>query len=352
MVSALGRGVAGSIAAQRCGMSRASDCDHFRVWDPAVEGEVPLHAHQVREFSEGYEAAGRWVRLGAAALEDLIAGRRPAVGGTPRQRLRTGLIVIAPSWDEERFPVDPEPFERVPALLASQLKGEWAVQDIESLDGASAGTALALNRARGQIVEGRWDRALVLAVDSLVDSPSLDWLQRAGRLKVGDRPTGVIPGEAAVCVLVEAARPARPRGESALAIVRSCQSEGAPTEGWPSPQASGRALAGCINRALEACADRPFDAGFVIVNLNGEEGRAARWGTASSLLSRQPSFQDPRLVTPAQSFGETGVASGAIGICVAVQAFARGYSPTDDAVIVGMSDAGGAECIAVSRDAA
>ena len=43
--------------------------------------------------------------------------------------------------------------------------------------------------------EGRGARAVVLAVDSLVDEPALLWLAESNRLKEDENPVGLVPGE-------------------------------------------------------------------------------------------------------------------------------------------------------------
>src|SRR5262249_2187029 len=85
-------------------------------------------------------------------------------------------------------------------------------------DGHAAGL-LALAAARGPRRRGEIDACVMGCVDSLVERPTLSWLDGARRLKADDRPAGFVPGEAAAFAVVELAERALARGARPLARI-------------------------------------------------------------------------------------------------------------------------------------
>jgi 3-oxoacyl-[acyl-carrier-protein] synthase-1 len=72
------------------------------------------------------------------------------------------------------------------------------------------------------------------------------------------------------------------------------------------------------------------------------------WGHALVRLRKDlPAFQDVRAVYSAASFGDTGVASGALGVCMAARAFARRYAPAARALVLSSSDEGARAALSV-----
>ena len=57
---------------------------------------------------------------------------------------------------------------------------------------------------------------------------------------------------------------------------------------------------------------------------------------------------DIQLWYPAISFGETGAAAVITAMAVALRAFARGYAPSRDLVVIGISDDGGRSSVVLS----
>ena len=63
------------------------------------------------------------------------------------------------------------------------------------------------------------------------------------------------------------------------------------------------------------------------------------WGNAVvRLVAQSPRFAEPVLWYPAASFGDTGAASGAVALCMAIRAFERGYAPAQTATIISSAD--------------
>lgn len=61
-------------------------------------------------------------------------------------------------------------------------------------------------------------------------------------------------------------------------------------------------------------------------DLNGEIVRAQEWGLVITRLGPQYGVGDWPMRVPAEYFGDTGAASGALSIVLACRAYARGYA--------------------------
>jgi 3-oxoacyl-[acyl-carrier-protein] synthase-1 len=78
---------------------------------------------------------------------------------------------------------------------------------------------------------------------------------------------------------------------------------------------------------------------WFITDQNGELYRATEWGNVVvRLVGYSQAFADPVLWYPAASFGDTGAVSGAVAICMAVNAFARGYAPAQTVAILSSAE--------------
>ncbi|MFP2907957.1 hypothetical protein ACLESD_23480, partial [Pyxidicoccus sp. 3LFB2] len=115
---------------------------------------------------------------------------------------------------------------------------------------------------------------------------------------------------------------------------------GKPGAGPAEAPGDAHALASCV-RAL-----RPFlpgEAGepFWVSDHNGEEQRAMEWGTLQTLLRAEPphwaSFD---VWYTATGFGEAGVTSGALGVCLGARALERGYAPARAGIILSTDESG------------
>jgi len=181
----------------------------------------------------------------------------------------------------------------------------------------------ALDTAR-EIVAGRAASAcLVAGVDSYLNPETLLWLDSHARLKTPRNSDGVVPGEAAACVLVE--RPARPpRGVLELAGLGFGHERAAVLTEEPPLQGLG--LTAAVREALA-------EAGLQIHEVDVRSSDVAGEGYAFKelALSLQKLMRVRRDVLPiwhaADIIGDTGAAAGAVQLVIAMQALRRGYAP-------------------------
>ena len=337
MISAVGHSVRSSVAAIRAGISRPRPLPGARDLDLDEGAARAFVGHPIDGVTNGFAGVGRWKRLGERAGRDLLRGTSGLA-----DRLRGGraaLLVALPVLEPERFllddPVPPDALRSdVGGALAKLLDLPFAPEAIEVLCGGHAGALAALERASALIAGGSVDLCLVLALDSYLDGASLDWLAAASRLKADDHPTGLLPGEAGACFLVESPSAARRAKVTPVAEVKAVRT-GHSQKPWSDAARNGIELSATIRAAL---AGAPFS-GDLVLDLNGETWRAQELGCALPRVS-DVLGSEVRWLTPAESLGDTGAASGAVGLSVAIGALERGWSLTTEALVVSMSEDG------------
>ena len=361
MVAALGDDVAMNCAAARAGLVRSGVLENYRLRS-AVEGRPePVIGHTAGLLTRGFEGDVRLVRLAQGALANLLK-HTPHIDWKTR---RAGCYVALPAEDRARRAPNPEAqelgmppapvspateFERARQLLAKAAAlSSWpAPMQLGSVTTSGhAGGLEAVRAASEDLRSGRFDTAIVLAVDSLLDERSLDWLNASHRLKCDGIPDGLQPGEAAVAIaLVSEGAPAPELKASARLLTVHTGKE--PRHLLSDEPARGEVLSAVVEQAWsESRAPLPW----LIMDLNGEIHRAMDWGYALvRLRASSAAFSQPLLWYPAASFGDTGAASALIGICLSVRSWKRGYAPGDCAVVTATSDGDARAAVAVMRN--
>ncbi len=342
-------------AAQRAGLVRRAPLPEYVTLDADTEMEAPVIAAPITGVTDGFMPPGLWLRLAAAALEDLITyGGLPAPNDTGFWR-RTGVNWVLPELAYARFLWSEDD---IPAILAQtcvapllDLTGLPIVpSSVHVLPSGSAGAVAASRNAAEVVADGGLDRIVLLATDSWLDPLSMRALIDENRIKSDTQPAGFCPGEAGAAVLLESERGAAARGGRAQASVIASAHVAAPAAlaDAEDPSAAriaisqdlGRRLADIIQRALtEGGTILPFR-GTVVLDLNGEEWRAHAWGWAQMLLANVIDFGQATVIMPAVEFGDTGAASGVLAMCLATRALARGYAQSDRFLICSVSESG------------
>ncbi|MCY1083210.1 hypothetical protein [Archangium lansingense] len=353
MISSLGFGAIASCAAIRAGLSRPRECPSFTVLDPTVHELVPVVGRPIRGYTEGFSQTGLWLRLARGCVLDLLQQEGiPNASDTGFWR-RTGLMVVLPSFESERFPneksASPEAlYDALLQRLLTVLRLPLQRVHAEILALGHAGVITAVQQARRRMAATGLERLLVLAVDSYLDGPTLQWLAAARRLKAGDVPYGLIPGEAGACFMLETEASLRQRQLPPRVFVESTALGIEERHRFQQEPNNGMGLARVLQEALEtASPGKPFQ-GDIICDLNGENWRARELGNAW-VRARGQLGEDVRIIAPAESLGETGAASGAVGVCVAVRSLSRRYSRTGQVVLLSSAEPGQVGAMVLGR---
>jgi 3-oxoacyl-[acyl-carrier-protein] synthase I len=349
MVSSLGLDAATSCAAARAGFRRAQALDYIRF--ASIDGRSVESAvgHPVPFIAHGFEGAARLAQLAAAALKDLTT--RLSIPASARSafyismpcchRHLTGAALIPDRIAKQSFlaevgdaasRVDDHTWtEKVFSLIRKQVGMANNISLRFVTHSGHAGFAEALAAAVWELQQGEIDLALVGGLDSLAEERSLKWLRLTGRLKSETNPAGLEPGEGAVFVAVERRLTAR-KNPPPLSQIRTIVTAEEDRPRILGQQPGGNALSACIASAIGGAANP-----WLLTDHNGEPNRATEFGNALSRLTI-PTRGLPPALLPAQSFGDTGAASGGLATCLAQHAFLRSYAPGDTAVISSVSD--------------
>lgn len=339
MVSALGDDVVAGCAASRAGLSRISSLGEVQVWDPESRHLEPARGVAIPWLTEGFSSHGRLAALATEALLDLLsrdlgdAGPRCALylcapGGyyLQQQEAREGLPA---SLHEARRALYQQ--RLLPAVLrATRLQTSPRVQPLAF---GETGFLLALQDALRQLEAGGVDSCIIGGVDSLVEPRLVEALDQLRLLKTPGNPVGLLPGEASAFVRVERWDAAVRRRARVLATLEAPCVEAEPFHRLSRTPALGEALVRCIRRTLGALGGPREQSLRVIAALNGDDYRATDWGHALVTLRAQGHLAEAPTWYPAASFGETGAATGLLGICMAVRGFERGYLPEGGALL-------------------
>lgn len=342
MISSVGRTAADSCASIRAGITRARELDYFSSVDPDTQEPVPVIGHPIEAYSEGFYLIGAWLRIAEGCLDDLV--RRFGLVRDPEFWGRTALVGVAPCIDDERFMGEgdelPE-YINAPYLhpIANKLGIPVGDKTIYPVCQGNTGMACAIQLANGLLEQQQLDRVLVLAVDSFLDVGSLEWLGGYDRLKCGDTPSGVMPGEAGVCVLFENPEASSRRGAAALASIKSVAFAKEDKSADSNRITWGLGLKTVITDVIEETRTGTPFTGDIIADQSGETWRAIQYSNA--LVGSNGRVSDAaRLILPAMSIGDVGAASGAVAVCVATAGFERGYAKLGPALVVSTSDRG------------
>ncbi|NOJ81800.1 hypothetical protein HNV28_26285 [Myxococcus xanthus] len=224
-----------------------------------------------------------------------------------------------------------------PLLEALQLPIEERNAEVLCL--GHAGALHAIHQAKHWMESHGLERLIVVAVDSYCEPLTLEWLAGHRRLKTLTNPCGLMPGEAGACFLLESTLSARRRQPPMQVGVSSAavrEEHADPGQGGRNP---GDVLAGCLAESLAGDIAGGAFGGSLVLDLNGENWRSSEWGYARVRL-RDYLRDDVQLMLPATSVGDTGAASGAVNVCVAIRALARGYARSDKVLVASSSERG------------
>jgi 3-oxoacyl-[acyl-carrier-protein] synthase-1 len=357
MVTSLGYDAATSCAAARAGLTRASELP-FTVLENDHTPGLAI-GHTVGLLGGGFEGDGRLIRLLDGALRDL-ANQLPveqvararfgiylAIPASTRERSGSELILPderARYFEQLGEPKPANELARAKKLFqtAAQLAGippsvlSSAITLRVSVIGHAAAIEL-YELARADLESGVVELAILGAVDSLVGSATLRWLQLTGRLKSAESPAGLSPGEAAALVVLQgsaAVKTAIPPVARLSVVTRTTS----PTQLLLGQQADGLGQFQVLRALTKAVGGN--GALWVNTDQNGEVFRGTDWGCSLVRLEAvsEAAMTNASVWYAAASFGDVGAASGVLATCLAVRAHERRYAPSIHGLVLCNSD--------------
>lgn len=330
--SALGAGAAQSCAALRAGLSRVAESERFMLKGIDPDGDLePLLAAPTPGIDPEARGLDRLVPLALQALGEAIAG-----AGMRRDELpRVSLHLALPGQSRPSFPGLDESFEKE----LCRRGGMPRFAQVTVSRAGHSGPVEAIDSGLAFLEKERAGQAMVLAVDSLLDRPTLQWYDARDRLKCSRNPEGLAVGEAAVALVIERTRHAEERGATLWATI---DSTGAGREKAtilaPERACIGDGMTRALREALSGIGAPPRPA-WVLTDHNGERYRALELGYVINRVNEAfPELRHTWYV--ADGLGDTGAAAGALLAARAAHAFVRGYAPAPQAMILTSSDDG------------
>ena len=307
MVCPLGLRGPPACAAIRCDLNDHQELHyHDQFGEPIVGSQMPGW------FEHGTPRTERIIQLAARAIEDALRELGP-------EALTHYPLILALAST-----LGPRQQREIAVGLAARLSERAGVQlDADKFglvveDGA--GAYRSLGWARELLAQGQCEACIVCASDSLIAARELLRLERARRLLGPDNGDGLIPGEAAACVLVSRS----PR--DALAHILGL---GLGTEPATLTNDTPLRADGLVQAARAALGEAGLGLHEIDLRLADLTGESFFFKEQALLPARVMSATRPELPvwTCATSLGHTGAAAGLCNLLLPIAAHQRGYAP-------------------------
>ena len=307
LVCPVGLSALEACTAMRAGVSIASEVPYV-----GNDGELIVGA-AVSALSFELPRSERVFSMLCRALVDCI------VGGDEIRLESTPLMVLPQTAQVGACPELEG--TRVFAALRDNMGWTFDVANSQVFTQGATGTAHAFAEAAKYMQKTGGDNCLIVAADSLLHARTLLKLEQQGRLKTVERSDGVIPGEAAACVLVTR-RQKRPYSPQVLGM--GFATEVATVLNDVPFRADGLTAAARV--ALREAGMTMADLDYRISDAAGESYAFREQSLLVTKLLRERKV-DFELWHPAEHVGDTGAAAGLVQLAVISDAFRAGYAP-------------------------
>ena len=273
---------------------------------PEDEKALPLYCNQVPFIDAAQSGAERLLQLAVPALREAVGHALVDDAWLPHTKFLLALPrldQISAGWGlENAF---------VPALC--QRSGVYPVASSHVIFGDRTRVFELLAEACKALDQGECDICIVGGVDSYLFKHRLDALHLNGLLRSKKNVDGLIPGEAASFIVVEREENALQRGVKPIARVSGIGFSSEINSAETGKKSSGVGLTMAIRQAATALT---LPAKIVYSDLNGESYSAFEWGLAQ-VRTAEHLYSPFELRHPAQNYGDTGAATGALLLTLA-----------------------------------
>jgi 3-oxoacyl-[acyl-carrier-protein] synthase-1 len=272
----------------------------------------------------------RWMQLLAWALGESLEST------SIEERARLPVVLALPPMARGQTPDAGELLGGLDELADEKLGLAPSMTAI--ICAGSSGGFRALQWARDYIA--KYGRCLVGAADSLIGARPLAALAAQRRLLTDDNPDGVLPGEAAACVLLDDER------AGSLARIRGLGFAEEPallTNDLP------LRADGVLEAARGALAEANWAAHELDLRVSDAAGESYHFKEQALLLPRllrQPKPELP-LSLPADSLGDAGAAAGLCGLVAAIATFGSRFKLGPRTLCFAGNDAGERAAVAL-----
>ncbi|MFO0948577.1 MAG: hypothetical protein U1D30_22075 [Planctomycetota bacterium] len=211
--------------------------------------------------------------------------------------------------------------------IGFDVNARW--QDLEI---GSAGAIEGLRIAEQWIRDRQVDACLLVGADSLIQLRVLRWLENMDRLKTETYVDGLIPGEAAVGIVVEGLSATRQRSGNPKAIVAGLGLHEEPGHLLSNQPCRATGLTSAVRQAIQFANASLANIHQIHCDLNGESYRAREFGL---LLTRLQAPADVAVNHPADCIGDVGAVAGLVLLAHAASWHVSGTETETDLLLVG-----------------
>lgn len=282
--------------------------------EPLVMAQVPEDAlPPLAEELADLPLTGREMRLLRLAHMPLLE----CIAAAPGSAMPLPVIISLPEQAAKK-PIDPESFL---SALHVQVPETFDRDRMAAPFTGRAGGIIALGRAADVIRSGQAEFVVAGGVDSYRDLMLLARLEAEGRVKTGLNLDGFIPGEAAGFVLMTRRHMADRLGLPVLGAILHWAHGVEAGHMYSAQPYRGDGLAATVKSVLAAAGVTVAD---VWSSMNGESHWAKEWGV--TYMRNSGSIAESHAMHhPADCIGDTGAASAALMLGLALWGMTGGY---------------------------
>lgn len=301
-------------AAMRAGINRFAETQYL-----GNDGQ-PVVASYLDRLGWDLSRRERWLELLWYALRDLCDQHERGLAILEH----TPIVLAAPL---ESHAARPSAAADLAAILSNKLGVALDPRRLQIVTEGSFGAIRAVASARQWLLEpSSVHRSVIVAgADSYVEARALARLDRERRLLTQDRSDGVIPGEAAACLLLDTS----PQGSLASVLGIGLANE--PGRLDNDVPLRGQGIAHAARQALAEAGLEMHDLHFRLSDASGEGyGFKEQVLAVTKVLRRN--VDDFPLWLPATTLGDVGCAGGLCNVVTAVAAWSRHRAPGPRAI--------------------
>ncbi len=336
MCSSIGYDVKTACASYRAGLSRPAELKGLEILSMDEFDTIPVTGLPISGLTDGFVGAGLLINLARNTLQDLFNYSNIDTGDLSFFKETGFYIALSPVRDENYEFYDDIIEKTLLFSVARNIGVEFNSEHQKIFFNGNTAVLAAAKEAAAAINRGDVKRIIILGIDSLVGKADLEFFSLSNRLKTPDTTNGLIPGEAGAAFIIESETASNKRGAEIQAYLHSIESSVEENSISSEKPNIGTGLSKAICKTVKKC-DYIYS---VYCDQNGELWRALEYGNALVKISLECNVENISAFLPAESFGDTGAASGAISICTAIRSFCRNYSVSDDILIYSSSDNG------------